>query len=178
MMIVAVMIFNRQLGFILLEVGLSRTKFSRNVLQKNLGVTFVCILGFWAIGYSLSINAEGGFIGAAYRLRLGVKDYYREILVATSFCTTSSLIVSGCVAERMFTETYLAFTFLMVTLIYPICSSWVWGGGWLSEIGFKDFAGSGVVHMLGGFSGLLMTVMLGPRLGFGSKISKYSIGKA
>ena len=83
-----------------------------------------------------------------------------------SFCTTSATIVSGSLAERTFIDTYIVFSFLMGGVIYPVAASWVWGGGWLEEMGFKDFAGSGVVHELGGFGGFIGTMILGPRINF------------
>lgn len=96
--------------------------------------------------------------------------------MAFSFCNTSSKIVSGAVAERMLNETYLAYSLLMITLIYPISCSWVWGEGWLHSIGFVDFAGSGVVHLAGGAAGLLHAIMLGPRIGFfTNKKDKYGL---
>jgi len=73
--------------------------------------------------------------------------------------------VSGSLAERTYIDTYIVFAFLMSGILYPITASWVWGGGWLYNLGFKDFAGSGVVHMIGGFGGLIGTIILGPRIG-------------
>jgi Amt family ammonium transporter len=174
------MIFNMQMGFILLEVGVSRKKHSRNVLLKNIIDTLVCIFGFWFIGYGLSINAQGGIMGNIFEFNQeNENDYYIRWLIAFSFCNTSSTIVSGCVAERMHNDTYLVYSLLIVCFVYPVCSSWVWGGGWLSLLKYHDYAGSGCIHMVGGFAGLIHTLMLGPRLGFSKKFdnSKFNYGK-
>ena len=107
------------------------------------------------------------------------KNYYIRWLIAFAFCNTSSTIVSGCVAERMHNDTYLVYSLLMVCFIYPVCSSWVWGGGWLSLFNFHDYAGSGVVHLMGGVAGLIQTLMLGPRLGFSKQFdnSKFNYSR-
>ena len=178
--VVIVMIFNMQMGFILLEVGVSRKKHSRNVLLKNLEDTLICIFGFWIIGYSLSINAQGGFMGNALAFyQENEKNYYIQWLIAFSFCNTSSTIISGCVAERMHNDTYLVYSLLMCSFIYPVVASWVWGNGWLKTLDYHDYAGSSVIHMLGGFAGLIQTLMLGPRLGFSKKFdeSKFNSGR-
>ena len=130
MMLVISLIFNMQMGFMLLEVSVSRKKHSRNVLLKNLLDTFVCSLGFWLVGYNLSIGADGGVIGKGIDSSNN-ENYYIKWLIAFCFCNTSSTIVSGCIAERMFNDTYICFSLLMVTLIYPVTCSWSWGGGWL-----------------------------------------------
>ena len=83
-----------------------------------------------------------------------------------SFCSTSATIVSGGLAERTYIEPYVLFSFLVGAFVYPMASAWVWGGGWLQLMGFHDFAGSGVVHLLGGFGALVGTIILGPRIGF------------
>ena len=82
-----------------------------------------------------------------------------------SYCSITTTIVSGSLAERTYIDTYIVFAFLISGILYPITASWVWGGGWLSTIGFRDFAGAGVVHLIGGFSGLIGTIILGPRIG-------------
>jgi len=121
-----------QMGFILLEVGVSRKKHSRNVLIKNVEDTIICIMGFWLIGYSLSINAQGGFMGSALSFNQEQEhNYYIRWLIAFSFCNTSSTIVSGCVAERMHNDTYLVYSLLVCSFIYPVAAAWVWGDGWL-----------------------------------------------
>jgi Amt family ammonium transporter len=180
MFVVLVMIFNMQMGFTLLEVGMSRKKHSRSVLLKNLVDVFICSFGFWLIGYSISIEAQGGFLGNTFSFNLEKdKNYYIRWLISFSFCNTSSTIVSGCIAERMHNDTYLAYSLLMVCLIYPVCCSWIWGGGWLTLFDFHDYAGSGVVHLTGGVAGFIQTLMLGPRLGFSRHFenNKFNFGR-
>lgn len=176
--VVLVMIFNMQMGFTLYEVGAARRKHSRSVLFKNLVDTLVCVLGFWLVGYRLSTHAQGGFMGTILT-SFKEENYFIKWLISFSFCNTSSTIVSGCLAERMHNESYLVFSLLMATLIYPVSCAWVWGGGWLSLLDFHDYAGSGVVHLVGGVAGLVFTLQLGPRLGFakGFKNTKFKYGE-
>ena len=119
------------------------------------------------IGFALTNNARGGIVGHGkfFNDNLDRNEQLRW-LFQFSFCTTSATIVSGSLAERTYIDTYIVFSFLMGAVIYPIASSWCWGGGWLQERGFHDFAGSSVVHELGGFGGLIGTIILGPRIGY------------
>jgi len=151
-----------QFGFTLLEVGASRLKHSRTVLFKNLVDTFVTIIAFGLIGYEISQGLQGGFIGT---FSTSTENYYAKWSKALSFCNTSTTIVSGAMADRTFNDTYIFSTFLMATLVYPLASGWAWGDGWLQRAGFKDHAGSGVVHMLGGVVGFIAASIIGPRLG-------------
>jgi len=150
----------------LLEVGSVSTKNTSNILIKNLFDTFIGALAYWLVGFSFANEAKGGLIGTANFL---TNDFthkqYLKWIFQYSFCTTSATIVSGSLAERTFVDTYIIFSFLMSSFVFPIVSAWVWGGGWLSELGFHDYAGSGVVHMLGGLGGFVGTIILGPRLG-------------
>ena len=166
-MIVIILIFNMQLGFILLEAGAVRHKNQTNILFKNLVDMFVSCLAFWLAGYSWSIEANGGVMGSGSNFTLGFgPNDYTTWLTGLCFCNTCSTIVSGSLAERCLLDTYVFFTVMMCTVIYPIIASWVWGGGWLAQLGFIDHAGSGVVHLVGGVCGLIGTSQLGPRLGF------------
>ena len=167
MMVVALEVIGMQLGFIMLEVGTIRSKNSRNIIYKNLVDTFVSTITFWVIGYGIAYGAEGGLIGAGGFFDFGFEDIdYRRWLVSYCFCTTTCTIVSGALAERTFLDTYMFFTFVMSSLIYPVLACWVWGGGWLQQLGFQDHGGAGVVHMTAGFAGLIGTYILGPRIGY------------
>ena len=96
---------------------------------------------------------------------------YLKFLFQYSFCSTSTTIVSGALAERTYLDTYLIYSVLITGFIYPIASGWAWGGGWLFSLGYHDFSGSGIVHILGGVGGLCGTIILGPRLGmYGKKV--------
>ena len=156
-----------QLGFIMLEVGSIREKNSRNIIYKNLVDTFVSTITFWSIGYGHAWKSSGGLLGSGGFFDAGFDNAdYRNWVVSYCFCTTTCTAISGSLAERTFLDTYIFFTFIMSALIYPVLSSWVWGGGWLQQLGFHDHGGSGVVHMTAGFAGLIGTYILGPRLGF------------
>ena len=164
-MIILILIFNMQLGFILLEAGTIRRKNQMNILFKNLVDMFVSAVSFWFMGYKWSVDANGGVMGSGCNFTLGFHSSdYTTWLTGLCFCNTCSTIVSGSIAERCLLDTYIFFTMMMCTVIYPVCASWVWGGGWLERLGFIDHAGSGVVHLVGGVCGLIGTMKLGPRL--------------
>ena len=132
-MIVLILIFNMQLGFILLEAGAVRKKNIMNILFKNLVDMFISTLAFWFIGFKWSVSAHGGVIGAGSNFTLGFeKDDFVTWLTGLFFCNTASTIVSGSLAERVLLDTYVFFTMTMCTVIYPVMASWVWGDGWLA----------------------------------------------
>ena len=162
----AVNILVMQLGFSLLEVGSVSSRNTANILVKNLFDTFLGSLAYFTVGSAFANDARGGVIGNG---RFFCEDFtsydYTKWLWEFSFCTTSATIVSGCLAERTFVDTYIMFSIIMAAFIFPVCSSWVWGGGWLQVLGFKDFAGSGVVHLCGAAAALAAVSILGPRKG-------------
>ena len=128
----AVHIIALQLGFTLLEVGSIHPKNMSNILIKNLVDTFLGALAYYIIGYAVANDAQGGLIGNGQTFCIGLeRDRYLAWMFQFSFCTTSATIVSGSLAERTFIDTYIVFSFLMAGIIYPIASSWVWGGGFL-----------------------------------------------
>lgn len=183
-LIAATLVIFMNAGFGMLEAGLCRRKNAVNILTKNLIVFALATIAYWAIGFSLMFGSSGnGLFGmggffltgdsAAYGLNpfpegLPVSVFF---LFQVAFSATAATIVSGAVAERIKFNEFLIFSVLLVAISYPITGHWVWGGGWLSSLaimgaeGFKDFAGSTVVHMVGGWAALVGAVMLGPRLG-------------
>ena len=166
-LICGVHILCMQLGFIMLEVGTLRGKNSRNIIYKNMADAFVSVIAWWAIGYGHAFGAKGGLFGSgSYFATAFDDDDYRAWVMSYLFCATTCTAISGALAERTFLDTYLYFTFLMSTIIYPVLSGWVWGGGWLQQLGFHDHGGSGVVHMTAGFAAMIGTYFLGPRLGY------------
>jgi len=167
------LVFFMQAGFAMVESGFCRAKNATNLLSKNLIDFVVASLTFFAIGYGfLKGNDVGGFIGSGFWfLRGGAYDVgtYLDFFWQLVFCGTAATIVSGAVAERLKFSAYLVYTFFVSLFIYPVYAHWVWGGGWLSQLplglGHIDFAGSGVVHALGGMVGLAGAIVLGPRFG-------------
>lgn len=155
-----------QVGFALLEVGSIRQKNTSNILLKNVLDTMIGATVFYMVGFGLFEDQQGGVIGfykfAAHGFTQA--DYLRCIF-NFSFCCTSSTIISGALAERIYLDTYFVYSILVTGFIFPIAAGWGWGGGWLHTIGFMDFSGSGLVHLLGGTSAFWGTYMLGPRLG-------------
>lgn len=180
MLLAAMLVFFMQPGFALVEAGFTRTKNTANILMKNLlDFTLGSIL-FWAVGFGVMFGA-GGFIGmphlfdiSFYQSQLPVEGF---LIFQTVFCATAATIVSGAMAERTKFSMYLAYTVLISVLIYPVSGHWTWGGGWLmnGEEGsfmmntfgttFHDFAGSTVVHSVGGWVALVGAAIIGPRIG-------------
>jgi Amt family ammonium transporter len=159
-----------QLGFILLETGQVRKRNQMNIISKNFCDICVSTIAFYLCGYAFSTEANGGVIGHGKFLTLDFTNAnYLDWFYKYSLCSASTTIVSGSLAERTFVDTYIVFAVLMTTVIYPIASSWVLGGGWLHELGFHDAAGAGYIHMLGGLAGLVGTALLGPRSGIFDK---------
>mmetsp|Transcript_11349 Transcript_11349/g.19171 ORF Transcript_11349/g.19171 Transcript_11349/m.19171 type:complete len:534 (-) Transcript_11349:357-1958(-) len=177
-------------GFAMLETGCCRAKNASNVLMKNLVNVCCGTLGWWSLGWAFAYGAQhdNGFIGrdGFFGSNFYTQDKTTGVIIPVectsdgcqstmlswffqwAFCTAGATIVSGAVAERVKSPTYAAFAFFMTSFIYPVIVAWTWGGGWLSkifEVGYMDFAGSGVVHLTGGVSGLAGTVILGPRKG-------------
>ncbi|NLX04632.1 MAG: ammonium transporter [Phycisphaerae bacterium] len=169
-LVTAFLVFFMQAGFGILEAGLVRAKNTCNILMKNFLDFAFAAIAFFAIGYALMYGDGNDFFGASGWFLIGLEEnaglpIWVFWLFQVVFCGTAATIVSGCVAERMRFQAYLIYSVLISMFVYPIVGHWVWGGGWLSQLGFTDFAGSGVVHAVGGFAGLVGAMMLGPRIG-------------
>lgn len=167
------LVFFMQAGFAMVETGFCRSKNTTNLLSKNLIDFVVASIVFFIVGYSF-LKGEDilGLIGKGHWFLRGASydvGTYLDFFWQLVFCGTAATIVSGAVAERLKFSAYLIYTFFVSLFIYPIYAHWVWGGGWLSKISFGvghvDFAGSGVVHALGGLIGLAGAMVLGPRYG-------------
>lgn len=168
-LVAAFLVFFMQAGFALVEAGFTRAKNAVNILMKNFSDFLVASLAFFAVGYALMFGTGNGFSGftnfflaGATRTDVPVLAFFLFQLV---FAGTAATIVSGAMAERTKYSTYLAISVVMSAIMYPIVGHWVWGGGWLANLGFIDFAGSGVVHTVGGIAGLMGALALGPRIG-------------
>jgi ammonium transporter, Amt family len=164
-------------GFAMLEAGFCRQKNAVNILAKNLIVFAIATLAYWAVGYALMYGNGNPYIGlsgfffngdsAAYGndpYPAGVPEAI-SFLFQVAFAATAATIVSGAVAERVKFEAFLIFSTLLVAFSYAVTGHWIWDGGWLSEMGFSDFAGSTVVHTVGGWAALVGAAILGPRIG-------------
>ena len=177
-LLAAVLVFFMNLGFASLEAGLARSKNTVNILSKNFIVFAVSSLGFLLLGWGLMFGGDNPFVGTEHLFILGDSDlsFYDDTLTSNVpfwgkfffqlvFCGTAATIVSGAVAERIKYIAFIVFSFVLTLVIYPIVGHWVWGGGWLSQLGFLDFAGDTVVHSLGGWAALAGALLLGPRIG-------------
>ncbi len=174
MFICAVLVLFMQAGFAMVEAGFNSGKNTINILFKNLMDLSLGALLFWLVGYGImypgAFNGILGFVGFGVTPQTAMDpSYYPNIqtdfLFQVAFAATAATIVSGAVAGRMQFRSYLVYSALLTGIIYPIAGAWQWGGGWLSELGFHDFAGSLIVHAVGGFAGLAGAIVLGPRIG-------------
>ena len=166
LVLAAALVMSMQAGFTLVEAGFTRAKNAGNIIMKNFMDFSVGGLMYWAVGFGLAYGGTsvGGFLGSG---DFFFSDASRgsEWLFQVVFAATAATIVSGAVAGRVKFVAYLVYTPFITGLIYPIATHWVWGGGWLADLGYVDFAGSGVVHMLGGVAALAGVLVIGPRLG-------------
>ena len=161
-------------GFALLEAGLGRAKNSAHIIMKNLMTLMLGIVTYYAVGFAFMYGTQvGGFIGTDGFFLKGLASYEpvtgaslsADFLFQAVFAATAATIISGACAERMKFGPYMATVMFVTGLIYPIVGAWKWGGGWLAELGFLDFAGSTIVHLTGGVAALAGAAILGPRLG-------------
>lgn len=168
------LVFIMQAGFAMLESGLTRGKNSINVAIKNLTDLGISVICFWAVGYALMFGASRYGLFGTTGLGFSPSKFWPMafFLFQVMFCSTSATIVSGAVAERMRYISYILSTVIMSALIYPVFGHWAWGGalegsasGWLAKLGFVDFAGSSVVHSVGGWVSLAVLLVIGPRSG-------------
>jgi len=163
MLLSGILVFFMQAGFTLVESGMTSSKNAVNIAMKNLLDICVGSLTYWLIGYSLMYGdtSNGWFFWGGLFQGEGADLFFQ-----TMFAATAATIVSGAIAGRTKFETYAIFTLVMTAIIYPISGGWQWqGSGWLTNLGFIDFAGSSIVHGVGGFSALVAAYMVGPRIG-------------
>ena len=192
-LVCGMLVFFMNTGFGMVETGFTRAKNAVNILSKNFVVFATASLAFWIVGWGLMFGDGNGFMGLKGLFFLGGADnspasgdaysgVYSSIEWATIpllakfffqlvFAATAATIVSGAVAERIKYGSFIVFAFVLVAFMYPVTGHWIWGGGWLAEKGFWDFAGSTVVHSVGGWAALAGAIVVGPRFG------KYIKGK-
>ena len=168
-LLAAMMVFWMQPGFALVEAGFTRTKNTANILMKNFVDFIIGTVLFWFVGFGIMFGA-GDFMGMP---NLFSTDFYASsnipteafLIFQTVFCATAATIVSGAMAERTKFSMYITYSIIISAIVYPISGHWTWGGGWLSQLGFHDFAGSTIVHSVGGWIALVGAAILGPRVG-------------
>ncbi len=164
----AMLVFWMQPGFALVEAGMTRAKNTANILMKNFCDFMAGSVLYWIIGFSIMYGAGTAWFGWEGFFFIGSDSNVPAectFIFQTVFCATAATIVSGAMAERTKFSMYLIYSVLISALIYPIEGHWSWGGGWLSEMGFHDFAGSTVVHLCGGALALAGAIVIGPRIG-------------
>ncbi len=166
----AFLVFLMQAGFGMLEAGFIRAKNTCNILTKNFLDYCMASIGFFVFGYAIMFSEGNQFFGTSGFLMVGAESgadvsLWAFWLFQAAFCGAAATIVAGGMAERMRFPAYLAYSFIISSFIYPIVGHWTWGGGWLAQLNFFDFAGSTVVHLTGGATALVGAMLLGPRLG-------------
>ena len=169
----AALVFFMQAGFAMCESGFTRAKNAGNIIMKNLMDFAIGTPLYWITGFGIMFGTQSAVFGGLDFFARG--DYsailpdgvgfYSYFIFQTVFCATAATIVSGAMAERTKFSAYCVYSAVISLLIYPISGHWIWGGGWLSQLGFHDFAGSTAVHMVGGICALIGAAMLGPRIG-------------
>jgi Amt family ammonium transporter len=186
----AILVFIMQAGFALVETGLTRAKNATNITMKNIMDFCFGAIVYWAIGWafmygSVGVDAAGEdipgkfiglsqFFNSPMEINVDNGNFFKSWFFQVVFAATAATIVSGAMAERTKFKSYLIYTCFISAFIYPISGHWVWGGGWLADLGFHDFAGSTVVHSVGGWAALVGAAVLGPRIG---KYTKNADGK-
>jgi len=181
MLVATFLVFIMHLGFATLESGLTRSKNTINILFKNTFIISMGIIMYAICGFNLmypgdfSVGQFFGFAGPWISAPLGEDGliayadggytYWTDFIFQAMFAATAATIVSGAVAERVKLSSFLIFATVFVALVYPVAGSWKWGGGWLDQMGFYDFAGSTIVHSVGGWAALVCAYILGPRIG-------------
>lgn len=166
----AALVYFMQAGFAMCEAGLTRAKNTGNILMKNMMDFCIGTPAFWLVGFGLMFGGSGSFIGKLDPLIRGSYQFgslptWCFVIFQTVFCATSATIVSGSMAERTNFKAYCLYSAMISLIVYPISGHWIWGGGWLSQLGFHDFAGSTAVHMVGGVTACIGAKILGPRIG-------------
>ena len=184
-LVAAFLVFFMQAGFGFLEAGFVRSKNVVNIMAENLMDTTMTTIGFILAGFGIMFGSGNAFFGTEWFLLSGLPDIYPGLSIPTlaffffqfAFCAAASTIASGLMAERTDFKADLAYSFFAGLIIYPVFGHWVWGGGWLAELGYLDFAGSSVVHLVGAYIGLAGTIMLGKRKDkvFGKSIRGHNI---
>ena len=171
----AALVFFMQAGFAMVETGFTRAKNAGNIIMKNLMDFCIGTPVFWLVGFGLMFGGTGALAGSirgiaseanygAGMLPEGV-PFFAFLIFQTVFCATAATIVSGAMAERTKFSAYCIYSLIISLVIYPVSGHWIWGGGWLSSLGFHDFAGSAAVHMVGGVAAFVGAAILGPRIG-------------
>lgn len=172
-LVAAALVFFMQAGFAMVETGFTRAKNAGNIIMKNLMDFSLGTPLYWLIGFGIMFGGSGALIGGFDPM---VRGDYSAILPSgvplmaylifqTVFCATAATIVSGAMAERTKFSSYCLYSIAISAVVYPVSGHWIWGGGWLAQMGFHDFAGSTAVHMLGGISAFIGAKILGPRIG-------------
>ena len=174
-LVAAALVFFMQAGFAMVETGFTRAKNAGNIIMKNLMDFSLGTPIFWVLGFGIMFGAASPFFGGFDFFADGVvgEGYnWTTLSFQTVFCATAATIVSGSMAERTKFSAYCIYSMVISAVIYPVSGHWIWGGGWLAELGFHDFAGSTAVHMVGGVAALVGAAILGPRIGKYTKDGK------
>ena len=185
LLVCTALVFFMQAGFCMLEAGLTRAKNAGNIVMKNLVDVSIGIPLFWIAGFGIMFGTTSDILGGIHLFATG--DYHSILpdgvpfsvffIFQAVFCATATTIVSGAMAERTNFKAYCIYSVVMSLLVYPVSGHWIWGQGWLSDLGFHDLAGSTAVHTVGGCAALVGAKLLGPRIGKYDKDGIRAVGK-
>lgn len=167
-LLAAALVFFMQAGFAMVETGFTRAKNAGNIIMKNLMDFCLGTILYWLVGFGIMFGTTSALFGGFEFFNdglVGEGHDWTQLIFQTVFCATAATIVSGAMAERTKFSSYCLYSMIISAVIYPISGHWIWGGGWLAEMGFHDFAGSTAVHMVGGVAALIGAIVLGPRIG-------------
>ena len=170
----AALVFFMQAGFAMVETGFTRSKNAGNIIMKNLMDFCIGTPLYWFVGFGIMFGGSGALFGSIdlFSGKTLEANGFNTLIFQTVFCATAATIVSGAMAERTKFVSYCIYSGIISLIIYPISGHWIWGGGWLAQLGFHDFAGSTAVHMVGGVASLIGASILGPRIGKYTKSGK------
>ena len=168
-LIMAVELLIMHIGLIAIEIGVSRSRNTRSIIMRAVITMMICGVFYFLLGHNFANGNESGLVGTTTfdYFETDFSDFnYNRWVVGFVFCLVTNTLACSSFAERTFLDTYIFFTIVMSSILYPVIAHWVWGGGWLHQMGYHDHGGSGVIHLTAGCAGLIGNLFLGPRLGF------------
>lgn len=166
MIIISIMVLLAQVGFLMKEIGSIKIKRNNTIMLKTVLVVAISSFTFFFVGYGICNSADGGLMGQNNFVGQNMtSEDWLKFVFDLSLCIMMASIATGALGERIYMDTYIFFSFVNSGLIFPIGQAWCWNDGWLQNLGFIDYGGASIVHLIGGFAGFIGTILIGPRIG-------------